>query len=171
MTPSVVKARAVKGSEAPPGTVSGGVLTSSHPAGVGPAEALFVQRVQLPNPTFGVTDTCGAASQCHVARHQLTEGFSEPTFERNQKRKGEQVGVIENPEGAQREHKKGNLETESAEAEKEMLAYEEEIAHECQLENEVGGNGLGFSNHTPIVNKTKCKNSPHILFSAPNDNF
>lgn len=106
-----------------------------------------------------------------MVRQQSTKGLREPTFESNQKGEGEQVGVIENPEEAQKEHKKESLETKNANAEKGKFASEGEITSEHQLENEIGGNVLGFSNHTPIVNKTKSKNSPQSLFSSPSNNF
>ena len=65
-----------------------------------------------------------------MARQQSTKGLREPTFESNQKGEGEQVGVIENPEEAQKEHKKESLETKNANAEKGKFASEGEIACE-----------------------------------------
>jgi len=134
-------------------------------------DAHSVQRIKPHSPTPSVTDTCDVATACHVAQHEPMEGLLDLRFERNQKREGKQVGVVEKPEGVENEHKKGKLEAVSDGVVEGKLTYVGEVARECQLEKEVGGNGLGFSTHTLNVNKTKHENSPQTLFSALGCNF
>lgn len=155
-TPSVNKARSVEVSAPPTTKIHDGVLTSSQPAGIGSMDAHSVQRIKPHSPTPSVRDTCDVVTACHVAQQELMEGLLDLRFERNQKREGEQVGVVKKIEGAEKEHKKGKLEAVSDGAVEGKFTYAGEVARECQLEKEVGGNGLGFSTHTPIVNKTKC---------------
>ena len=73
-------------------------------------DAHSVQRIKPHSPTPSVTDTCDVATACHVAQHEPMEGLLDLRFERNQKREGKQVGVVEKPEGVEKEHKKGKLE-------------------------------------------------------------
>ena len=81
------------------------------------------------------------------------------------------MGVVEKLEGAAKEHKKGNQENASAGAVEGKFISVGKLARECQLETEVGCNGLGFSTHTPIANKTMCGNSPQTINSTTSNNF
>lgn len=144
-------------------------LTNGQPDYDGPLDIPLVQRTKPLYPTLRVTDTCAATNVCHVERHELSEGGQHSQVERNQKKDGEQMGVVDKPEGEAKEHKKGNLEIDSVGAVEGSFISMGKVAHECQLETEVGCNGLGVSIDTPTANKPMCGNSPQKIDFTPNN--